>query len=82
MPKFPYTAKNDKSLEDGEQVARARYRHDINDRADEIISEHKQYDTDVSDLIHQAADNAVIYTQTAIDILHDSENYGAIVLKT
>ncbi len=75
---FPSGAKYDKQLKDGEQVASARYQADLRSVAEEIVEEKKDDpDAEVQDLIHQAADSAVIYTKHALDILVESNNWTA-----
>lgn len=77
--KFPYRKKDDKALEEGEQIARARYRQDLRRMAQSLLEEHKQYpDQEISEMIDQGADNAVIYTRNALEILVESDNWTAI----
>lgn len=76
--KFPYGSKYDKALEEGERIAKARYHRDVASSAEEIVKEHKDHGTDITDLIAQEADRAVIYTKSALDILVESDNWTAI----
>lgn len=82
-PKFPYTAADDRALEKGETVARARYYHDLSSTAQEILKDLKNDESevdesDLDDRIHEEADSAVIYTKNALDILVESDNWTAI----
>lgn len=75
--KFPYRASDDKALEKGEQVGRARYFQGLRESAKDIIRESKEYDEEIGDMIHQYADNAVIYTRDCLEILRFSDNWTA-----
>ncbi len=55
------------------------YADELTDSAESIVTELSDYaDDDYSDAIHQAADNAVIYTATAMAILANSDSADAI----
>ena len=82
MAKFPYTSKDDKAVERGDQIQRARYFQGIRTDAQDIIAESLsdgEVDEDLmSDLVHQTADNRVIYTRDCLMILLYSDNWTAI----
>lgn len=80
MPtKYPYRDSDDKAIEKGGSVSQARYYHDIQARAEEILEEVTPDEDgnvdsdDIHELISQAADRTVTYTKDA---------YGALLITT
>ncbi len=75
---FPYRVSDNKALEEGEQVERARYFGGIRSFAEQIAKEARGDDDRIQELIAEAADSAVTYTRDAWKIAWNSDRSDAI----
>lgn len=79
---FPYRDRDQKALEDGQQVARARYYRSIDSTArdvlEEIAEDGRIDDESLIQRLDEEADSAVIYTRVCIGIMGHSDNWTAI----
>lgn len=79
--KFPYRKKDDTALEEGKQVARARYNQDLRESANDILKEVVEDgvldEDELYERTSERADSAVIYTRDALDIMELSDNWLA-----
>jgi hypothetical protein len=75
---FPWRKSDDKAVEDGARVERARYYSSVKSAAAEIVKEAGDDEDRVSELISEYADSAVTYTSDAWRIAYISDNTDAI----
>lgn len=76
---FPYRVSDNKAVEEGARVERARYYSDVKSTAAEIAAEADDDDDRVNELISEAAESAVTYTSDAWRIAYISDNTDAIM---